>query len=166
MKEERFAKEEAIKRQKLEEKVAQMRMKARSTKARFSTAGGKEINPILERRHSGNGEHKVDGKLGKEIKKASQEDIVARSKQVEGAGRGHEDCGGDGFENMNKMETAKQEEVKEQMTNNEGEKRVAFLLALAQKLRAQLQVTKDGNLEGILDYGDAVSYTHLRAHET
>ena len=90
----------------------------------------------------------MDGKLGEEPKKASQEDKIVISKQEEGA------FGGDVFENINEMETAKQEEVEDKMRNYEGKKRVAFLLALAQKLRAQLQAPKDGKLEGNLDHGD------------
>jgi hypothetical protein len=96
----------------------------------------------------GNLELKVNGTLGEGPKQTSQEDKTVISKQEEGA------CGGDVFENIKDVETAKPEDVEDKMRNYEGKKRVAFLLALAQKLRAQLQAPKDGKLEGNLDHGD------------
>ena len=65
--------------------------------------------------------------------------------------------GGSISENMNEVERVEQEEVKEKMTNYEGEKRVAFLFTLAEKLRAQLQGPRDDNLEGVLDCGQGRS---------
>jgi len=164
MKEQRLGKEEAIKKQKLEEKVAKMRMRAQSLKARLTIAGGKEgkknqekVSAILVSSSIGNRQRKVDGKLKEG---GIKEKPIVKAKQEEVTERRSEDLGGSTLENTKELERSKQEEMKLEKTTDEGEKRVAFLLKLARKLRAQLQVPSDGNLKGTLE--DEYSGTQLQ----